>query len=68
MNRNGFKSFNRVQDQGGLGGPTAGISGIFRGLDVSLQHLRLSPREGFETTSKKNRGQYVKLSVFFIIR
>jgi hypothetical protein len=37
-NRSGFKTFNRAQGQGGLKRPTAGISGIFRGLDVSFQH------------------------------
>jgi hypothetical protein len=61
MSKSGFKTFNRAQDQGGLKRPTAGISGIFRGLDVSVQHSlsrrsyredgRLSPRGGFETTS-----------------
>ncbi|CAB5079117.1 hypothetical protein D3OALGB2SA_99 [Olavius algarvensis associated proteobacterium Delta 3] len=30
---NTFKTFNRVQDRGGQGGSTAGIYGIFRGLN-----------------------------------
>jgi hypothetical protein len=53
----GFKTYNWAQGQGGLKRPTAGISGIFRGLDVSVQHRDLSafgglsPRWGFETTS-----------------
>jgi len=36
--RSGFKIFNRAQGQGGLKRPTAGILGIFRGLEVSAQH------------------------------
>jgi hypothetical protein len=36
--RSGFKTFNRAQGQGRLGLPAAGISGIFRGLAVTVQH------------------------------
>jgi hypothetical protein len=69
--RSGFKTFNRVQGQGELKQPTAGISGIFQGLDVSVQHSlsrrsfredgRLRPRAGFETTSKllRRRVRYI---------
>jgi hypothetical protein len=55
--KSGFKTFNRAQGQGGLGPPTAGISGIFRGLAVTVQHGDLSTsgglrsRGGYKTTS-----------------
>jgi len=38
MIRSYFKTFNQVQDQGGLRWATTGIVGLFRGLTTLIQH------------------------------
>ena len=51
--RSGFKTFKQVSGQGGTDGPTAGIFGIFGGLDHRLQPR---PRGSFPGSRSNNCG------------